>query len=222
MKKVRVGVIGAQGRMGQEICRLLGEARNMRLAAEIGRDRGRGEVGEVDVWIDFSSPEALAEHLKFALKNGQAYVCGTTGLSAAQTKLLKSAAKKIPVLWSSNMSLGVTVLNEALKVFAALKAFDFQIEEIHHNRKKDKPSGTALTLQQNLEKAVGRSLPAPLSIRGGGVFGVHKILAMSDEEVISFEHAALNRTVFARGAVKAAAWIAGRQPGFYSMSDCLF
>ncbi|WP_374029484.1 4-hydroxy-tetrahydrodipicolinate reductase [Bdellovibrio bacteriovorus] len=126
------------------------------------------------------------------------------------------------MLWSSNMSLGVAVLNEALKSLSAISHFDFQIEELHHNKKKDKPSGTAITLQENLEKAVGRELPEALAIRGGGIFGVHKIYAMSDEEVLTFEHTALNRTVFAKGAVQAAEWLVKQKPGLYQIRDVLF
>lgn len=224
MKKIKIGLLGATGRMGQEIARLLEDTKGVQLILSVGSKTkvDSDKAQSVDVWIDFSTPEVLEKALQTAVKNKQAYVCGTTGLSEKQKKSLEKAGKQIPVLWSPNMSLGVAVLNEALKVLGGLPRFDFQIEEIHHIHKKDKPSGTALTLQQNLEKAVGRKLPEPLSIRGGGVFGVHKIFALSPEEVITFEHTALNRTVFARGAVQAAQWIAEQKPGFYTMKDCLF
>lgn len=224
MKKIKVGLLGATGRMGQEIAKILEATPNAQLILSVG-SKTKIDVKkskEVDVWIDFSIPEALASSLAQAVKNKQAYICGTTGLSEKQKKSLEKAAALIPVLWSSNMSLGVAVLNEALNVFSSLQQFDFQIEEIHHIHKKDRPSGTALTLQENLEKAVGRKLPSPVSIRGGGVFGVHKVFALSPEEMITFEHTALNRSVFAKGAVQAACWIVGRKPGFYTMKDCLF
>ena len=225
MKKIKVGLVGASGRMGQEISRLLENNNHCELYYSIGRhDKWDAKLGKsVDVWIDFSSPEAFADTLKFAGQSKKPVVSGTTGLSAKEKKLLLTYSKKIPLLWSSNMSIGVAVLNEAIKSFNAISHFDFQIEEIHHNRKKDKPSGTAITLQENLAQVIKRDPPEPLAIRGGGVFGVHKVYAMSDEEVLVFEHSALNRTVFARGAILAAEWLVKqKEPGLYKMRDVLF
>lgn len=223
MKKLKVGIVGANGRMGQEIVKVL-EASSHDLFYALAKNESLDEkrAAKVDVWIDFSSPQALKGVLKMAEKNKTAVVCGTTGFGEAEKKLLETYAKKIPLLWSSNMSLGVALLNEALKSFSVISNFDFQIEEFHHNKKKDKPSGTAITLQENLEKAVGRKLPAPVAIRGGGIFGVHKIYAMSDEEVLVFEHTALNRAVFAKGSVRAAEWLVGQEPGLYSIRDVLW
>jgi 4-hydroxy-tetrahydrodipicolinate reductase len=149
-------------------------------------------------------------------------VSGTTGIDAHQITALKKAAQKIPILWASNMSLGVAVVTEALEVFSRIRQFDFQIEEFHHNRKEDRPSGTAKSLQQKLEQVVGRALPEAISIRGGGIFGIHKVHAMSEEEHIVFEHTALNRAVFARGAVEAAQWLCSKKKGYYSMRDVLY
>ncbi|WP_373998611.1 4-hydroxy-tetrahydrodipicolinate reductase [Bdellovibrio bacteriovorus] len=224
MKKIKVGVIGPAGRMGKEIVGVIDSNPRCELFYPLNRDDkfDAKKAKQVDVWIDFSSPEALKDVLKRAAENKTPVVCGTTGFSKKEKDLLAQYAKKIPVLWSSNMSLGVAVLNEALKNLSAISHFDFQIEEIHHNRKKDKPSGTAITLQENLEKAVGKKLPEALAIRGGGVFGVHKVYSMSDEEVLVFEHSALNRTVFAKGAVMAAEWLVKQKPGLYQIRDVLF
>lgn len=224
MKKVKVGLVGASGRMGLEIAKILEADPRCELFFPVtrGQKLDSKEAAKVDVWIDFSAPEVFPEVLKVASKNKTPVVCGTTGFGPKEKSLLKKYGTKIPLLWASNMSLGVAVLNEALKVFSSIANFDYQIEEIHHNKKKDKPSGTAITLQENLEKAVGRKLPEPLAIRGGGVYGVHKIFAMSDEEVITFEHSALNRTVFAKGAVNAAIWLATQKPGLYTIRDVLF
>lgn len=224
MKKIKIGLIGPDGRMGQEIVKVIEQNNRCELFYTLGRkDKWDSKKAKsVDVWIDFTSPESLQKNLEKAAEFKKAFVCGTTGFSKKEKDLLTKYAKIIPVLWSSNMSLGVAVLNEALKSFAAISHFDFQIEEIHHNKKKDRPSGTAITLQENLEKAVDKSLPETLSIRGGGVFGVHKIFAMSDEEVLTFEHTALNRTVFAKGAVQAAEWLVKQKPGFYQIRDVLF
>ncbi|QDK36141.1 4-hydroxy-tetrahydrodipicolinate reductase [Bdellovibrio sp. NC01] len=224
MKKLKIGLVGVNGRMGKEIQAVLAQSSEAELFYPLLRDEklDSKKAAKVDVWIDFSSVEFFPEVLKLAAKNKTPVVCGTTGFTSKEKALLPKYGKQIPLLWASNMSMGVVVLNEALKVFSAISNFDYQIEEIHHNRKKDKPSGTAITLQENLEKAVGRELPEPLAIRGGGVFGVHKIFAMSDEEVITFEHSALNRTVFAKGAVRAAVWLAKQKPGQYQIRDVLF
>lgn len=225
MKKLKVGVVGPQGRMGQEVVKVIEANDACELYYPLNRDDkwDAKKAAKVDVWIDFSSPEALKDVLKRASENKTPVVCGTTGFGKKEKDLLEKYSKQFPILWSSNMSLGVAVLNEALKSLAAISHFDFQIEEIHHNKKKDKPSGTAITLQENLKKAVQKDLPEPLAIRGGGVFGIHKIYSMSDEEVLVFEHNALNRTVFAKGAVQAAGWLVKqKKPGLYQIRDVLF
>lgn len=224
MRKIKIGLVGAAGRMGQEIARVIEANPRCELFYPFSRnDKWESDkAAAVDVWIDFSSPEALKEVLHRAATNNTPVVCGTTGLTSQDKDLLTQYSSKIPLLWSSNMSLGVAVLNEAIKSLAAIAHFDFQIEEIHHNRKKDKPSGTAITLQENLHKTVKKDLPEPLAIRGGGVFGIHKVYSMSDEEVLIFEHNALNRTVFAKGAVKAAEWLVRQDKGLYQMRDALF
>jgi 4-hydroxy-tetrahydrodipicolinate reductase len=233
-KKLKIGLVGASGRMGQEITAILQEKNEFELFLAICRTTSLAEfiftrenpacreAAEVDVWIDFSSPETLTSLLKVAKKYKTPVVTGTTGLSPAQFKALKSAAAGIPVLWSSNMSLGIAVLTEALEVFQQIHQFDFQIEEFHHIRKKDKPSGTAKSLQIKLEEVVGRRLPEPIAIRGGGIFGIHKVHAMSEEEHIVFEHTAMNRAVFARGAVLAAQWLSLKKKGYYGMRDVLY
>jgi 4-hydroxy-tetrahydrodipicolinate reductase len=233
-KTLKIGLVGANGRMGQEITEILKTKSELELHLAICRSASLAEFAytraapscpeakDVDIWIDFSSPELLTKLLSVAAKNKTPVVSGTTGLTAANQTALKKAAKVIPVLWASNMSLGVAVVTEALQVFSRIRQFDFQIEEFHHSRKKDKPSGTAKSLQEALEKAVGRKLPEPISIRGGGIFGVHKVHAMAEEEHIIFEHMALNRAVFARGAVEAAQWLCLKKKGFYSMRDVLY
>ncbi len=233
-KRMKVGLVGASGRMGQEITKILKGTPSFELHLAICRQSSLAEFAytraqpscleakEVDLWIDFSSPELLQKTLSVAIKNKTPFVSGTTGLDTKQVSALKRAAKSIPILWASNMSLGVAVLTEAMKVFARVRQFDFQIEEFHHRRKKDSPSGTAKSLQQALENVVGRELPPPLSVRGGGIFGIHKVHAMAEDEHIIFEHSALNRAVFANGAVEAAKWLSLKKKGFYGMRDVLY
>lgn len=224
-KKLKIGLLGAGGRMGLEIQNLILQSKDFELAyAPSSKDVWNDKLAKnVEVWIDFTNADAFKGVLKKIEKYNRPLVSGTTGISASDKKVLNNLAKKIPVLWATNMSVGVAVLNEALKVFSEISDFDFQIEEIHHSRKKDAPSGTAITLKENLEKAIDKKIPDTLSIRGGGVFGVHKIYALSDEEVLTFEHSALNRTVFAKGALRAARWLAkNKKPGLYKISDAIF
>ena len=146
---------------------------------------------------------------------------GVTGLTSEQKGELVKASGVTPIFWAPNMSLGVAVVARMLNEFSKLEGFDFQIEELHHTRKKDKPSGTALFLQDKLKKAVSAVVPEPMAIRGGGIFGIHRVWAMGEEETITLEHNAMNRRVFARGAFKAAKWILQQKSGLYSMDDVL-
>lgn len=231
-KKIRLGVFGATGRVGLELAQLVVGGRDFSATVGVGhKNPPKGfsknltalndQAADVDVFIDFSLPDGFLDILSFCVKNKIPLVSGTTGLTSTHRTAMQKAAKKIPLLWSSNMSVGVATLRKALHVFQQLDSFDFQIEEFHHHRKKDRPSGTALTLQQDLEGILEKKLPDIVSVRGGGIFGVHKIFAMSDEEVITFEHQALNRTVFAKGSLYAAQWLLPQAPGLYQMTDVL-
>lgn len=233
-RRLKVGVVGASGRMGEEITKILQDNDSCELFLAICRKSSLAdytytratadgpEAKEVDIWIDFSSPEILSRLLKTAVKHKTPVVSGTTGLGVKEEKALEKAAQQIPVLWAANMSLGVAVINEALEVFSRIPQFDYQIEEFHHIRKKDKPSGTAKSLQKRLQEVLKRELPEPMAIRGGGIFGIHKVHAMSEEEHVEISHTALNRAVFARGAVEAALWLYSRKKGLYSMRDVLY
>lgn len=230
--KTRLAVVGFSGRMGREIASLVEES-EFEVIAGISRGKTNQSIAvyeridllpakNVDVVIDFSLP-ALAEQVAaFCAENKLPLVSGVTGLEKNQRESLEKAARETAVLWAPNMSLGVAVLARALKNFNALAGdFEFQIEEVHHKRKKDRPSGTALFLQEKLSRAVGHQPPEPLAIRGGGVFGLHRVWALGEEETLTFEHNALNRRVFARGALKAASWIRKKPAGLYSMDDVL-
>ena len=223
MKKLRVGIFGASGKMGQEITALISESSDLTLALSISRDTklGKAEAAKLDVAIDFSLPENLNRVLDFCKTHKIPLVSGVTGLSSKQLKDIQAAAKSTPILWSPNMSIGIAALKSALSVLADLNEFDFQIEEIHHNKKKDNPGGTALMLHQELERVTQRKSPQPIGLRGGGVIGVHKVYAFSQEEVLCFEHQALSRRLFARGALQAARWMKNRKAGLYQLNDLL-
>ncbi len=231
MKKRGVFVSGYSGRMGQEVANLLEDHSTLKFAGGLAKapEKSKSVVKSlpekkpngVDLVIDFSLPTVFTKLLNFCRKNKLPLVSGTTGLDAKQLNSIEMAGKEIPVLWAPNMSLGVAVINEMIKNLESFDEADFQIEEFHHNKKLDKPSGTALFLQKTLRKTVKKKVPRPLAIRGGGIYGIHKVHAMTDEEHIIIEHSALNRSVFARGAVRAASWLADQSPGQYHLADLL-
>ena len=223
---IRVLVVGSKGRMGHRVREQIKE--NSDFCFQAGWDRKEGSLSkrsfspkEIDGVVDFSSPELFSEALAWSTQNQIPFVSGTTGFSEREKKQMEESSKKIPLFWASNMSLGVALLMESLKAFASFhEDFDFQIEEFHHKNKKDKPSGTALSLQEELETLNGKkNLPEVLSVRGGGVFGVHRVWAFSKEETLCFEHTALSRDLFASGALKALRWLVHQAPGFYSMKN---
>lgn len=233
MTKIKVAVFGASGRMGQEIAALMAQSDRFSPALGISR-KGQAEnflksvkkldrkdFKNIDVIVDFSVAASFPEILKFATENKIPIVSGTTGLSGNSQKMIQQSGKAIPVLWSPNMSLGIAALEKALDALVVLSHFDFQIEETHHKGKKDRPSGTALLLQRRLEKVLKRKLPEPLAIRGGGVFGVHQIQVLGDSETLTFEHRALNRRIFAEGALVAAQWLIKKKKGLYCLQDVL-
>lgn len=229
MKPIKVLLTGAAGRMGQEIVELAKSDSQIQIVLKVDRP-GKGDFASLpssgarpaDVVVDFSAPEFLRDILNWCLQTKTPIVSGTTGLIDTDYELLKKVSHTVPVLWSANMSMGIALVAQLLKSFGAVAdEFTFQIEEVHHHRKVDAPSGTALYLQRELEAAVDKTVSPPLSIRGGGVFGIHKIWVMGEEETITIEHTALNRRVFARGALRAAQWLATQSPGLYTVNDAL-
>ena len=222
----KVAVLGANGRMGQQVIHAL---ENSKLEFGYGVDViGNWKTFEdldpnvVAVVIDFSTPTSFVKACQWCMDHQKPLVSGTTGINEEDKQNFYHLAQSQPAIWSPNMSLGVNFLSEWIKKMSLLEEdFDFQIEEFHHRFKIDKPSGTALLLQDSLQQNIKKEIPEPLSIRGGGVFGIHKLFAMSDEEMITIEHVALNRQVFAKGAVKAAEWLVGQKAGNYSMKDVL-
>lgn len=232
IKKLRIGLFGGSGKMGQQVEVALQESehtpylfvgnkpsKHFSFSVSDLKNIEDEILQEVDVWIDFSSADGLIELLKKTPNT--AVVSGSTGFTAVQVKLLKKFSEKRTLFWASNLSIGLWTFRQALKSFATLADFDFSINEIHHNQKKDKPSGTALTLQGDLQKIVGKAIETPTAQRLGGVFGIHTVYAASANEIISFQHQALNRKVFATGAIQAAEWAFDRKNGFFSMDDML-
>ena len=196
-----------------------------------------------DVVVDFTSPETALAHAAAMADAGTAWVLGTTGLSPDAHAAIHAASRRIAVVWAANFSAGVTLmLALAERLAAALPAaeYDAEILEMHHRGKRDAPSGTALALGEAVAAGRGVSLaehavrardgevgPRPpgaigfAAMRGGQVVGEHTLLFAGAAEHISISHSALDRRVFAQGAVRAALWTAGRAPGLYGMKDVL-
>jgi len=174
----------------------------------------------VDGVIEFSSPEGLRSALAWCLENRKPLVSGATGISAADRKAIQNAARRIPVLYSANMSLGVAVMQAMLVHFGAVADWKFRMEEIHHKHKKDKPSGTAKMLAAKLHSDTPvRHMPIK-SIRRGRAPGTHEIAAFGPDEELLIRHTARDRSIFARGAIRAARWLFDKnRPGLYDLSD---
>ena len=196
---------------------------------------------EVDAIIDFSAAPAVDGLLDFAVERQIPVVLCTTGLSDEQLEKVHEASKKTAVLRSANMSLGVNTLFKVLKSMTKLLAdagFDIDIVEKHHRRKLDAPSGTAIALaeavneplnneyefvydrsqrrEQRDDKEIGIS-----AVRGGTIVGEHDVIFAGDDEVITFQHTAYSKKLFAKGAIQAAKFLKGKEPGWYQMSDVI-
>lgn len=196
---------------------------------------------DFDVIIDFSVAPAIDGLLDYVEKSGKALVQCTTGLSEAQIARVQKLAEKAPILRSANMSIGVNLLLELVKTAAQKlyeKGFDIEIVEQHHHRKMDAPSGTALALADAVNEALDDKLTYVYdrsqrkaarpheelgisAVRGGTLPGVHDIIFAGEDEVITFNHTAYSRAIFANGALNAALFLNGKAAGMYSMQDVL-
>ena len=239
----RIGIIGAGGRMGLVIASAVEAHPETNLAGGVGRDGDAATLAsESDALIDFSAADALSANLDAALAAGIPIVIGTTGLGPVQQALIERAAKRIAVLQSANMSLGVNLLAHLVREAAARLGEDWDIEivEMHHRHKIDAPSGTALLLGQaaaagrgvdlsNVAERDRDGMTGPrtagdigfASLRGGSVAGDHQVIFAADQERIELGHRAESRAIFARGAVKAALWLKDKPAGLYAMADVL-
>ena len=240
---MKIIINGAGGRMGQEICRLANEGyKDSSLAAMVDKMGGDGMLtsvsdfsGDADVIIDFSHHTAAPEVAKFAAKRGIALVMATTGHTDEELAAINQAAKSVPVFMSANMSLGVALLAELAKKTAEIfPDADIEIIEKHHNRKLDAPSGTALMIARAIENVrkgckfvYGRCGQQKRevgeigihAIRGGNIVGEHEVIVCTDTQIITLKHEAQSRSLFAEGAMTAAAFICGKDAGFYDMND---
>ena len=196
---------------------------------------------EADVIIDFSSPAVFDAMLDWSVSRGVPAVVCTTGLSEEQIAALEKASGSVALLRSANMSLGVNLLLNLLAKAAPIlntAGFDIEIVEKHHNQKKDAPSGTAIALAEAVNGALDGTMEYVYdrtgryekrgtkeigisAVRGGTIVGDHDVIFAGTDEVVTFSHRAYSRTVFAKGALQAALFLAGKQPGLYSMADVI-
>jgi 4-hydroxy-tetrahydrodipicolinate reductase len=261
---VNIVVHGSAGRMGQAVIRCVLESTGARLTCALVKpgsgladeplDRVFGALKRnvdfstsldpdvaMDVLVDFSGPVAFDGALALALERRVAFVSGSTGLRNEQRATLERAAQSIPVLWAANFSLGVAMLLRcARRVAAALPDWDCDIVEMHHKRKEDAPSGTALELGHAVAEGRGHALAGHAvygrhgqtgprnsdeigfaALRGGDIVGEHTVIFAGDGERLELTHRAGNRDIFARGALAAAIWLAHREPGMYTLDQVL-
>ena len=263
---INISVAGAAGRMGQMLVKEIKQNPETKLVSAtchhsekqlIGKDAGTIAGIESlnvplvidpqslllsDVIIDFTTPESSIKHSNLASGLGISHVIGTTGFTEEQEEKLKGFSKKIPIVYSANMSVGVNLLIELLGDAVSKTGVDWDVEilEMHHKYKVDAPSGTALALGKAAAKARNKNLSdiSKLSreghtgarsqeeigfavLRGGSVVGDHKVILASGDERIELSHKAGNRSIFASGAVRAAIWSSSKEPGLYAMKDVL-
>lgn len=242
---------GANGRMGHMLEKCLSARENMRIVAGIDintnpysdfpiYDNYDNINEKIDVIIDFSHPSALDKLLGYAEATKTPVVIASTGYDAAQIEKIKKAALHTPIFFTFNMSLGINLLVDLAKRATAVLSdqFDIEIIEKHHNQKLDAPSGTAIMIANAVNEAAneryqyeydrhsrrekrGKSEIGIHSVRGGTIVGEHELLFAGQDETLSIKHTASSREVFGVGAVNAALFLCGKEPGIYDMSDLL-
>lgn len=260
----RICVVGACGRMGRRILELAATVPDLEIAGAVDVPERAGDIfswhtpagnqqvpitdnleaalRNADVLIDFTQPEATAHHAETAAALGKGCVVGTTGLNEAQRRALERAAQQIPIVFSPNMSVGVNLLFKLTRDVARILGTGYNVEiiEVHHNQKKDSPSGTAVRLAECVAEALGLSYAEhtvhgrvgnvgarPVeeigihAVRGGDVVGEHTVCFFGTGERIELVHKAHNRDNFARGALLAAKFVHTAPPRMYDMQDVL-
>ena len=261
--KPRLIINGSAGRMGRRIVAIASETGKFDIVAtldcaehpDMGTDAGVlagiGEIGTKltsafpeagDVVIDFSLPQAADKTIEYCAESKVALVIGTTGLTESHLEKIRAISEKVPVIQATNMGVGMNALFKLVDTTAKMlgEEYDIEIVEAHHRFKKDAPSGSALTLAENIAAATDRKYPDCLvhgreggdslretgsigmhAIRAGDITGDHSVIFSTLGETITLSHSAHNRDTFVRGAVRAALWLVGKEPGLYSMADVL-
>lgn len=263
---MNVAIIGAAGRMGTRLIHAVCETHGLTLSGAVERDghpqlgmdagliAGAGNldvpltndldaaVAVADVLIDFTFPEVTLNNLTVCARHGKMLVSGSTGFTPEQKQQVEEFAKAIPVVLAPNMSVGVNACFKLLKEAAKILGDDFDVEvvELHHNKKKDSPSGTAVRMGEVVAESLGRDYNQVANyhregmcgerthaeigmqtVRGGDIVGEHTVYFIGMGERIEISHRAMSRDMFARGAARACQWLQGQSPGLYDMQDVL-
>ena len=234
---IRIILCGALGRMGGSVAAEIAAEDDLELGGAVEVPGLEGSLGGVqvassleellpggDVVVDFTNPEAALSHIEASASAGKPIVIGTTGFTSEQLEQARKAEKHIPLLISPNMSAGVNLMfRVAGDVASALGDFDAEIIEIHHNRKKDSPSGTAARLAEAIELARPGTerVHGRVGMRGGDVTGEHTVIFAGEGERFEITHRAHSRKTFARGTIRAIRFIMGKPAGRYTMNDVL-
>ena len=249
---VKVIMHGCNGHMGQVVSAMAAADPEVEIVAgiELVDNRENGYPVFTDIWscqteadvvIDFCSAKATDVLLEYCADRKLPVVLCTTGLSEEQLKKVEDTSKKVAVLKSANMSLGINLLMKLVKEAAqtlAAAGFDMEIVEKHHRLKVDAPSGTALALADSINEGLDQAYhytydrsqrrekrdPKEIGIsavRGGTIVGEHDVIFAGEDEVITFQHTAYSKNIFAKGAIQAAKYLAGKEPGWYQMSDVI-
>jgi 4-hydroxy-tetrahydrodipicolinate reductase len=264
MNDIRIAVAGAAGHMGRTLVRIIAETKGCAVSGaleapghtDLGKDAGvlaglaangvllrsdpAAVLAKADAYVDFTAPKISVALAALAAEAKIVAVIGSTGFTAEDDAKIRAAAEKTAIIKSGNMSRGVTLLAALVKQAARTLDFDIEILEMHHARKVDAPSGTALLLGEAAAQALGRKLsevavrgrdgqtgPRPegvigfASLRGGTVVGEHAVIFAGLGERLTLSHSAEDRSIFARGAVAAAVWGQGKKPGLYTIADVL-
>ncbi|MCL2144591.1 MAG: 4-hydroxy-tetrahydrodipicolinate reductase [Endomicrobia bacterium] len=254
---MKITICGAAGRMGQSILDIAKIDETVQVCGAVEYESssaiGTGhpviipvsKIEEVlpatEVLVDFTNPDTALKNVELAKKYKIPVIIGTTGFIAEQKEKIAEAAKKIPIVLSPNMSVGVNILFKLVEeVTKLIPDYDIEIVELHHNKKKDAPSGTAAKLSEIAAAAMGKNINdvgvygrktvlgdrkkdeiGVLSVRGGDIVGEHTVYFAGIGERIELSHKAQSRNTFGAGAVRAAKWIVGKEPGLYDMQDVL-
>lgn len=247
---IKAIIYGSNGKMAQVVSKQIEIEKDIEVVAGIDRYEGNIKTtypvyknpyeynGEAHVIIDFSHPSYLEEMLDFSINRKIPLVIATTGFSDEQLKQIEEASKKVSILHSSNMSLGINILSRVLSNISKILSEDFDIEiiEKHHNQKVDAPSGTAYLLANAINESLDNSKEYTYgregksakrekkeigihAIRGGTIPGEHTVIFAGDDEIIELKHTALSKNIFALGAIKSARFIVKAEAGLYTMDD---
>ena len=255
MKKINLAITGCLGRMGQQLIKSTNSNKNFRIVSLTENRIINKKISGIkpslntdnafkkaNVIIDFTIPKCTFQILKIAAKQKKRVIIGTTGFTKKEENLIKSYAKKIPILKAGNMSLGVNLLMYLTEIASKSLGNNFlsKIYEVHHKHKKDYPSGTALMLGKGISKGKNKNFYSMIgkkflnkksfpygkkinfnSIRKGEIIGEHEVMFSSGKEIVTLNHESFDRALYSEGALAAAKWISNKKPGLYSMRNLL-